>query len=334
MKKKIQKTLLRGGISVLLMAAILWKIDLEGLRATFMAVQPGVFALATALFLLQQAIIAYSWQMLLDAQKSNVPFATVLKVHFMGTFFGVFMPTSIGMDIVRAFSLSRYMKKGMDAATSMFISRVVGYIVFFAIALLVAVPVAYQTGNPLLFWLVLGLFFGFMVAVWMVMSERVLGWFRPLLLKFRLSGVADKIGQFQKGAQFLHQNRTLMLKLLAVSVLFQVLGIYVIYLVGRSLHIDIGLTYYFIYVPLIMAITILPLSIAGIGIREGSFVFFFTPLGATEEQALSLSLLLFAQMIFVALIGGVLYLLGDFAPKTETAEETVPAVSEAPSVKR
>ncbi len=320
MSKKVGKFALRAVISVALMAAIISRMDLAALQGTFSSVDLGLFSLAMLLFLVQQAAIAYSWQILLDARSGGVGFGTVLRVHFMGTFFGVFMPTSIGMDIVRAFSLSRRMQRGVDAATSIFVSRVVGYVVFFAIALLVAVPVAYQTGKSLLFWLVLALFAAFMVAVWLSLSSRVLALFAPLLRRVRLGGVVAKIEAFQQGAQLLHRDHGLMARLVAISLAYQVLGIVVIFLVGRSLGLAIDVQYYFIYVPLIMAITILPLSIAGIGVREGAFVFFFVPLGATQEQALSLSLLLFAQMIFVAVIGGVLYFWGGFDRGTAAAE--------------
>jgi len=83
--------------------------------------------------------------------------------------------------------------------------------------------------------------------------------------------------------------------------------------VGHSIGIQLGMAYYFIYVPIIMAITIIPLSLAGIGIREGAFVFFFVPLGVPAAKALTLSLLLFVQMLIIALLGGILFMTSGYS---------------------
>jgi hypothetical protein len=94
----------------------------------------------------------------------------------------------------------------------------------------------------------------------------------------------------------------------ALSVFFQSLGVVIVFVVGRAVAIDLDLGRYFIYIPLITAIAVLPISVLGVGIREGAFVFFFTQAGVLKAQALSLSLLLFSQSLLMALIGGIWYL--------------------------
>lgn len=320
---------------MLLMAALVWKIDVGEIVRAFRGVGIGLFALASAVFLVQQVLVAYSWQLLLKAQQSRVPFARVLQVHFIGTFFGIFMPTSVGMDVVRAFALSKHLKNGVDAVTSMFVSRVVGYLVFFAMALLVAVPVARMTHNQLLFWVVLAMAAVFVAAVWLVLHPRFLRPVAYLFGKIKLQRLVPKLEAFQNGIAALRRKRGLMLQVLLLSVAYQAVGILVIYLTGLSLQIAVGIQYYFIYVPLIMAITILPLSIAGIGVREGAFVFFFTPLGASEAQALTLSLLLFVQMLGLAVVGGLAYWVSGLArvrqiPPGAADEKSEVAIAPAP----
>jgi len=93
-------------------------------------------------------------------------------------------------------------------------------------------------------------------------------------------------------------------------VLFQGIGVICTYLVGLSLGLEVSLEYYFLSVPIIWLVTMLPISINGIGVREGGFVLFFTAVGVSTADALLLSLLTFAQLLLIGLLGGVLFVSG------------------------
>lgn len=294
-----------------LMALLIWKINLDRIITAFSDIDVAQFSLATFFFFLQQGIVAYCWKIALDAQVSRVSLLKVTQVHFVGIFFGVLLPTSIGMDIVRAFSLSRHMEKKVDAMSSLFFVRVVGYLVFFFLALVFAVYVALRSGNFVFAGLILVMAALFVLLVWISLHPVFHKWIERLLNRFKLSRFAGKLDEFRLSTIDLLNEKAVFAKIVAYSFFFQVFGIYIVYLVGRSVGIGLGLVYYFIYVPVIMAITILPLSLAGIGLREGAFVFFFAPLGVPEAKSLTLSLLLFSQMLILAVIGGGIYLFSD-----------------------
>ncbi|KAA3612256.1 MAG: UPF0104 family protein [Calditrichaeota bacterium] len=302
------KFLFKGLISVSLISALLyWKVDIGELGKAFREVNYPLYIFSSLLFLFQQVIIAYCWQVVLQAQANRIPFSRIVQVHWIGAFFGTFMPTSIGMDIVRAYSLKKHLKNGVDAMSSMFVTRVVGFVINFAIALVVAIPVAQKTGNARLFWVVLLMTMAFCFGIWLLLHPRLLKIFAPLFSRFKLGKFFNKLAGFQEGTKELRHEKRAMIKLLLLSLFFQVVGILIIYLVGLSLGLGIAAYHYFIIIPLITTITILPLSVAGIGVREGAFVFFLLPLGVSEPQAFSLSLLVFAQWVGMALMGGVVY---------------------------
>ncbi|MCA9734710.1 MAG: flippase-like domain-containing protein [Deferribacteres bacterium] len=306
--KQISGFFFKGLISIGLISALLyWKVDLKELGQAFQQVDYLLYIVSTLLFFIQQGVIAWCWQIVLRAQDNQIPFKRILQVHWIGAFFGTFMPTSIGMDIVRAFSLKKYLRNGVHAMSSMFVTRVVGFVINFAIALVVAIPVAQQTGNVRLFWTVLVMTVAFCGGIWLMLHPRLLKLFAPLFQRFKLDRIYQKLVEFQEGTKELRHAKSAMIKLLLLSLFFQIFGIIIIYLVGLSLGLDIAFQHYFIIIPLITTITILPLSVAGIGVREGAFVFFLVPLGATESQAFSLSLLVFAQWVGMALTGGIVY---------------------------
>lgn len=300
---------LKALFSLGVMALLLWQIELAPLLAAFAATKLELSLLAFALFLFQQVVVAYAWHILLVDQNRNLPFRKTVEVHFIGSFFGTFLPSSVGMDVIRAYRLGRYLERGVDSASAMFVTRVVGFLVNFLLALLVALPVSRAMNNPQLFGFVLLLTAMFIACVWMVLNEKLLGLMKAVLARFKLASIADKITDFRAGIMSKALNRRAMFNLVALSFFYQTLGIVIIYVLGRALGIELAIWHYFIYIPLITTITVLPISLAGIGIREGAFVFFFAQAGVAQAQALSLSLLLFAQTVALALLGGVWYLL-------------------------
>jgi hypothetical protein len=189
----------------------------------------------------------------------------------------------------------------------------------FVLALVVAIPVSSQGRNAGIFVMVLVLTVAFIAGVFLILHHRALALIKSILTRFGLAGIADKIGGFRAGIVVLAHSRGRMLQLLAVSLAYQSLGIVIVFMLGRALGLELGLWYYFIYLPVITALTVLPISLAGIGIREGAFVFFFAQAGVMQAQALALSLLLFAQTLALALLGGVWYFLARESPAAERA---------------
>ncbi|MFA7005344.1 MAG: lysylphosphatidylglycerol synthase domain-containing protein, partial [Verrucomicrobiia bacterium] len=77
---------------------------------------------------------------------------------------------------------------------------------------------------------------------------------------------------------------------------------------GKSLGIEVHLGFYFVMVPAINCIAAVPITINGLGVREGLFVAAFKAGGVAGEKALMLSLLGFAVSLLFSLIGGIVYL--------------------------
>ncbi len=299
-------------VSFGLIALILLKIDLGTLKENLLAADLKIYGFATGLFFLQQVVIAYSWQILLKAQENRVSFWNVLRVYFIGSFMGTFLPSSVGMDVVRIYGLAKHIKDGVDSASSMVVSRILGFLVLIAFALVAAIPMSRLMHESQIFlWIFLlsVLFLGTAVFVLSPLTQKILYF---ILEKIHLSRFNASIQAVYRSIYEFSQHKKALLQLTGVSVFFQLLGIYIVFLVGKSLNIPLSMTYYFLLIPIIMVITLIPISIAGIGVRESSFIYFFTQAGISSTQALSLSFLVFFQWILMALIGGLIYLLVGF----------------------
>jgi uncharacterized membrane protein YbhN (UPF0104 family) len=98
---------------------------------------------------------------------------------------------------------------------------------------------------------------------------------------------------------------------LLLSMLIQLSCIAGTYLISIAVGLTVPAIYFFIFVPVINAVSAIPVTLAGLGVREAGFAalfgMFFTRLGVTSDQAVSISILTFAAMLLVNIIGGVEY---------------------------
>jgi len=307
LKTPTKRLLFKAAISLGLIVALLVKVDLAGFWRSLRAVDPLLFGFSCFLLAIQQVLMAVSWGVLLRAKDARVPYRQVIYAHVVGNFFGTFMPTSLAIDAVRAYSLSRYLKSGVDAASSIFVVRAAGFLVLFILALVFAIPIVRMTGRQDFFWGLLIIFSTFLSAIIAVYYRRTYELVEKFCRFVGVKGIFEKLHYFRLSLLDYSRRHLTLIYLAALTVVYQILGIVVVYLIGLSLNISTPLSYYFSLLPVITVITIAPVSIAGLGVRESSFVYLFSMAGATPAQAFSLSLLMFFQSLLMALAGGLAY---------------------------
>jgi uncharacterized protein (TIRG00374 family) len=302
----------------LLLRGIGWRETLEKL----LQIQPGYLLAALVVALLGVVVRAYRWQVLLSALEVEAPLGQLTALYFIGFLFTNVLPTGFGGDPIRMYELSRYTHRAAEAAGTVLADRFFGLIVLQAMAV-VALAFGYQLVEPWMIAFTVLLFVGSLVAVWLLLNRRLwqslgerlvsLGQKqRPVLSKTvgqvgNLS-IAEGLKRFYES--FHGYSIPAVGKTLGVSLVFNILLITMNYLLGLSLGDRVSIWYYLLFVPITSIVTILPVSFAGLGVREGAYVFLFTQAGMPRETALSLSLLVYVISIFTpGLIGGIIYVL-------------------------
>lgn len=260
-----------------------------------------------ALFLFQSGLMvkAYRWGSLVWALGVEVSWWRLVGLNFVGAFFSLFLPTGVGGDAVRMYELTRDKGKTAAAISSVLVDRFLGLFVLFAIALL-ALASSYELVPPEVRIFIAALFVGSLIGAalllqrtWIEAWGRRLGLDR-LLGRFRiLRELYDSIHLY--GARAL-------LRSTAVSVVWNLILILGYYLLGLAVGIELSLGIYFLLVPIISALLVVP-SIGGLGIREGATVFLLKQVGVDESQALALALAYDLTLLIGALVGAVLYIL-------------------------
>lgn len=276
---------------------------------TALAERANVLFLGVAVALVVAALVvsAYKWQMLLVVQKVNVPLPRLFTSYLVGLFFNNFLPTNIGGDVVRMHDVARYTGKTAESVASVISERLLAA---FALALTAALGLAlsYQASGQFgalvagLFVLTLGLILllGNGKLRWAV--GRKVKWLNVLPFWRRLSNVAASISACL-------QDRRIVAWVLAYSIVFHLMVVMINYFIFLALGLNVPFVYCLLFIPIISAIQLLPISISGLGIREGAYVYFFGGVGLSSAEAIGSSLIFWALVALVSLAGGVIFAL-------------------------
>ena len=98
--------------------------------------------------------------------------------------------------------------------------------------------------------------------------------------------------------------------MLALSAGIHLLSCVTIFFIGNTIGAQIPLYYYLVFIPVVGIVSMLPVSIGGLGVRETAFLTLFGSVGLSAEQSVSLSLLWYAMLLLGGVPGLTLYLRG------------------------
>lgn len=303
--------LLRLALALTLTAVVVWKADLSEAGRAARSLSLGWAAAAVLLVLLDRALNAYRWMELLCALTPGTrpPFCTVLRIFFVSSFVGTFLP-SLGGDIYRAYSLAREDVRAAESASSVLMDRALGVLsmVLLVVAALLLVPA--QARDPRV---AVGL--GVSAVGCAVLGAAIFSSRAAELVKSWASRVPwPRAGRIAAGlseaVRRYSVHRGELLTVLAASVGVQVLRVVQAYCLGRGIGIDLALLLYFVFIPVAMLVMQVPITIAGLGTGQVAFDALFGQAGVPSGQALTLSLLFMALGFLGNLPGAVLYAWG------------------------
>jgi uncharacterized protein (TIRG00374 family) len=298
----------RLAVAVLLTAFVLWKSHPLEVAGALAAADWRPIAVAILLVLADRSLMAYRWVVLLGIVPAHErpPLAAILRIFFISTFVGTFLPASVGGDAVRAYSVAKLKVTGGDAVASVFMDRMLGVASILLMAgagLLLARDLASN-------WTILAALAAAAAAcgitLLVIFSARAARVLAGVLA--RLPGIlhAPTLRVLESIRRYAAHHRRLA-HVLAGSVAVQVLRIVQAYFLGAGLGIFAPLSAYFAFVPLILLVMLLPVTINGIGTSQAAFVWFFSRAGVSAPAAFALSVLFVALGVVGNLPGAALY---------------------------
>jgi uncharacterized protein (TIRG00374 family) len=255
--------------------------------------------------------MAYKWWLLLRVLEPRIGWWRSLGAYYAATFAGLFLPSTLGSDVVRTLSLRRNGVRTIDMAISIVMERMLGILpaALMALASLFLLH-AYGKDNvglaALAVALLLSLLAGSLaLSVWEPGIEALERASWP-----RLRTVGKTLGQWHHAYREFHHRAAVLLAFVVLSLIEQGFPIVIAALAARALGVRIPPIYLLAVLPPVLLFSRLPISLGGLGVQEGSFIYMLSLFGVPSTQALSVILLSNALLVLSLLPVAVWYLIG------------------------
>jgi hypothetical protein len=292
-------------VSLVLIVFILRGIELDKLIGVLVNANPVLLGLTVLLVFIGVVLRAWRWKILLDVLKVGVPIRELTEIYLVGFLFNNLLPSGLGGDAIRMIELNRHSSRASDAVTSVFVDRLLGLFAALTLAL-IALIFRWNVIPSHIAFLSIIIFVGILGGGFFLINEPLYRIVRKVGLIRWLTDIKFINSLFQS---FQDYSPAALGQSFLVSLVFNVLLITQNMFIGLSLGADVALAHYLVFVPIASIVLILPISFAGLGVREGAYVYLFSQIGVAEEVALGISLLVyFLGNVTPGLVGGVVYL--------------------------
>jgi len=288
-------------LSLALLALVLRQVSWQEVWQAVRQAQAPCLAAALALSLAGVGVRAYRWKILLNALGLQPSLARLTVLYFVGTFFNNFLPTGVGGDVVRVYELAQESKRPAAAVGTVLLDRATGLLVLFLIALL-ALAFSYRLVSLPIAAAIVLLF----IAGW---GGSAFALQRHWLERLGLWRWVERFDLLRGAYEAVHACGARAIGgAMGVSLGLNVLLIAMNVWIARGLGVKLSLWYFLLFVPIISFLLVLPVSLSGLGVREGGYVFLFGEAGVPAHLALSLSLIVYAfNNVIPGIVGAVLY---------------------------
>lgn len=306
-KPAIWKTCLKISICIAIVWFIISRVDLAEVYQLLTMVSFKVFALGFFIYLAAQLLFILRWSKILQALQVNTGLRTLLPLQLVGLFFNLFLPTSVGGDVVKAYYVSKNTGKKGASFVSVFLDRYIGLLAVIAFAAVAALVARLSINGVVVYQWVLLIF-----AVAVLLSVLLSTDFAPRLNRFlgtRFRFIQNIISLINESSKTILKNRRVMIWTFLLSLGFMLLVVASNHIFIGSIGRQIEIKDLFVFIPLIALAASLPISINGIGLREGAYIYLFSTVGFTAAESLSLALLNFALLLLISLPGALVYLM-------------------------
>ena len=293
---------LKAALSIALLILLLQRVDFRAIIATLRRLSLGAWLLNLLLFLCCNFMAAAKWKLLLAEQR----FTTLLKLGFVGQYYSMLLPGQVAGEAVKAYRLGKGKGNAEQVAASVIIDRITGILGLLGVALcgvaLTPTPVRHHIFTLLLLatLALLALLFSLRLR-WRMRILAAVESYGP-----RAARISDRLRRLLTAWEAYVKAPLLMLTSVLLGASIQLVAVWINYRIGRELGLQIPILDWCWVFGVVSVVTALPLTIGGLGLREGSFVGSLGLLGIAPEKSMAVSFAVFSLLLAGAAIGGAL----------------------------
>lgn len=297
-------------IGLVMIGVILVTTDLGQFAEVVRGIDPKWVVASLVLQFAAALIWAARWEALLEIYAMPVRFFRLFKALYIGMFLNNVLPTSVGGDVYRSYYILDEKKMFRKSIFITFLERLIGVIMLACIgafALGIHFLESRNVNGGFLTTLALPLAIVGAVAL---LQPDVYQFFNRLIFPSGRGPLATIRAQLGSALRTFESSGARKWKVYFLSFVMQLCGVVLYYCVGRGLGIQLGLWQYLLFVPIVVILTLVPISFNGLGLREGGLIFVSTALGLdlSHSQAVALGLMVVALMMLSSLLGVFFYL--------------------------
>lgn len=307
MKKRIS-IILKVLVSLSFIALLLWLMrgNIKQISVLLKSTEIWLFCLGILLYFIVLVFASYRLKKVLTVQGIQLSLGDVIRLNLVGLFFTNFMPTTVGGDIVKAYYMVKLTNKKLESITSIFVDRVLGLFSFISLATFALIFYGKNIENKLIIWIIFSMLAISLLAMIVLLNKNIAKKLRFIVTTLRFVKLDTKLKKIYAAVAGYRHHKKIAIQAFCISLFCQFLLIFIIYILAKSISVNVSPMVLFLVVPIITVASMLP-SINGLGIREGAYVYFLGGI-VGREQALAISLLWLALFLGISLLGGVVYL--------------------------
>lgn len=294
-KRIIQLLVSIGGF-----AYIFYKIPLsEVIKNWNIGMTPWIIAMLIAATLVM-AIQANRWKGL-SVQGPEIPFKTYYAYTAMGYFFNNLLPTGFGGDAVKSLAFGKKYNQTSQSVSAVLLARIQGLLAMF-LCFFIALPFALsKTAIPPSYTLIMTIAtFACIIFISLCLFSDKLPIPEAIANKLKF------ITKLQQSLSIYRKHKKQIMLSSLDSLWLQLLTLFIAYAYFRAVGVDIDISILVVFTSITTVVSMLPISLNGIGVREGTQVALFTGiLGIPAPVVLSAGLLGYIPLLFQAAQGAI-----------------------------
>jgi len=252
-----------------------------------------------------QFLLTLRWQLLLKPLGFTIKYYALFMSTISGNFLSLVVPGEYGVDVMRFWDLKKHSRQNAKPAVSLLMDRILGFLSCVFMGMVMIIPAYNCVQNKTMVFVICGFVLFLTVVLFAIFNESFLRIVNMLSNNSRFRKFTLKVSE----AIMLYKAHTkIVIKAFCLSIVSRILMIFGIYVFSISLGWELNPIYFFIFIPIILILLAIPVSIQNLGTRDLLYIYFFSQVGIEPQYSLALSVAIFSWVIIKSLLCGLVFL--------------------------
>ena len=331
MNSSTTRYIIKLGVSISIIAYIVGKVDWLTMREILSRADTLLLSTAFGLLLIERLWAVFKWRALLVTMNNQVSFFRLFCIYTIGTFWGLFLPSSLSTDVIRGYYLSQKTSDSAMSAASVVMDRMMGLfsLLFLCLVSLCFYSIAFDRSITIYIFC----FTALSIGVGLLMHQETI----PDILEQRIvffssNPLGIKLVAMHRAFLKFKRYPRVMLGSFFYSSILQIIRVVTIFVTAKAFHIDAHLISFFLVVPVTIIIIMVPISIGGFGVREGSFTALFSLVDIPLNESFAISAANSIMVTVFGLLGGLVYLFYRNEIKSASQQPKEPTINHGKTI--